>query len=381
MKILLLGSTGSIGKSACKCVERYPERFELVGLSANNNIDELLKQVSRHKPQAVCVASTQGVERIAARLPESVALYECEDGLQKLVQELDYDILLNALVGAVGLGPTVAALKRGKRVALANKESLVIGGELINKLISEGKGSLVPIDSEHSAILQCLNGESASSIESITLTASGGPFRELPADQFAYITPKQALNHPTWAMGNKITIDSATLMNKGFEVIEAHYLFHLPYSKLDVVVHPQSIIHSMVVFKDGAVIAQAGLPDMELPIQYALSFPHRLPIQEKRLNLADIGSLTFAAPDIERFPCLRLCIKAGESGGAYPIILNAANEIAVESFLRGAISFTDIPLLIDSALNEYFYGEITSVEDIEEIDRKTREQTRKRIAR
>ncbi|MFW6221812.1 MAG: 1-deoxy-D-xylulose-5-phosphate reductoisomerase [Fibrobacterota bacterium] len=380
MKVLLLGSTGSIGASACNCILRYPHRFELVGLSANNNVDILLMQIERFKPHAVCVASSRGARKIGDNLPEDVTLYEGEKGLEKMVQQLDYDILLNALVGAVGLRPTVAALKRGKRVALANKESLVIGGDLINELIEQGNGSLIPIDSEHSAILQCLNGESQKSVEKITLTASGGPFRELPGEQFAAVTPQQALDHPTWSMGNKITIDSATLMNKGFELIEAHHLFDIPYSQLDVVVHPQSIIHSMVVFDDGAVIAQAGLPDMELPIQYALSYPDRLPIASSRLDLAKIGSLTFSAPDTSRFPCLNLCIKAGENGGAYPIILNAANEIAVESFLIGAISFTDIPRLIDSALQEFTNSRITSVEEIEHIDRISREQTRKRIA-
>ncbi|NLD99762.1 MAG: 1-deoxy-D-xylulose-5-phosphate reductoisomerase, partial [Fibrobacter sp.] len=283
------------------------------------------------------------------------------------------DIVLNALVGAVGLRPTVAAIKAGRRVALANKESLVIGGDYIRKLLAEGKSELLPVDSEHSAILQCLSGEKNNTIESIILTASGGPFRNLPADNFKGITPSQALRHPTWSMGKKITIDSATLMNKGFEVIEAHHLFNLPYAQLRVWIRPQSIIHSLVEFHDGAVMAQLGLPDMELPIQYALGYPERLAMTGKRLSLPEIGKLEFLSPDYDRFPCLRLCIEAGEMGGTAPVVVNAANEVAVQAFLDEKIGFGEIAEIVAYALRNHDSVAADSVEVIEETDRFTRE--------
>ncbi|MFW5784966.1 MAG: 1-deoxy-D-xylulose-5-phosphate reductoisomerase, partial [Chitinispirillaceae bacterium] len=297
-----------------------------------------------------------------------------EKGLEQIVEETDFDVLVNALVGAVGFRPTVCALKRGKRVALANKESLVIGGDYIKSLTRSGCGSLIPVDSEHSAILQCLCGEEEHPVESIILTASGGPFRNLEKDSFASITPEQALNHPTWSMGRKITIDSSTLMNKGFEVIEAHHLFNLPYSRLKVWIHPQSIIHSLVEFHDGAVMAQLGLPDMELPIQYALTYPQRLPISSKRLSLPEIGRLEFFEPDLKKFPCLQLCLEAGEMGGTAPAVVNAANEMAVDLFLKGRIGFTGIPEIVASALRNHKTEQAHSVEIIESADRETRQQ-------
>jgi len=379
MKILLLGSTGSIGTSTCNCVRRFNDTFELVGLSTNTNGATLCKQVTEFNVPSVCVCSSEAVTETRNLLPSSTRIYEGKAGLIDLVNKTEFDVLLNALVGAVGFPPTVAALKRNKRVALANKESLVIGGDIITSLLSQGLGSLIPIDSEHSAILQCCNGEDMSTIESITITASGGPFREKPIEEFNRITPEEALNHPTWSMGKKITIDSATLVNKGFEVIEAHHLFRLPYDRLQVMTHPQSIIHSMVTFHDGAVIAQCGVPDMELPIQYALSFPKRLPIQSTRLDLASIGSLTFAEPDFNRFPCLRLCLEAGMQGGTLPTVLNAANEIAVHYFLNGTIGFTRIPDIIENALNQHPSQKADSVTLIEEIDSETRNRVIKEI--
>ena len=292
--------------------------------------------------------------------------------LRSLVRETECDIVLNALVGAVGLRPTVAALELNRRVALANKESLVIGGDYIKKMLQEGHGELVPVDSEHSAILQCLSGVKNNTVESIILTASGGPFRNLPAEEFGSITPSQALNHPTWSMGKKITIDAATLMNKGFEVIEAHHLFSLPYSKLRVWIHPQSIIHSLVEFHDGAVMAQLGLPDMELPIQYALSYPERFPMNGKRLSLPEIGRLEFFEPDLDRFPCLRLCIEAGELGGTAPAVVNAANEVAVEAFLEGRIAFSEIAELVAYSLHNHHPESANSIEIIEEADKAVR---------
>jgi 1-deoxy-D-xylulose-5-phosphate reductoisomerase len=284
-RLLLLGSTGSIGASTLNCVRRLKDRFTVVGLSARSNVDKLINQIEEFSPLAVCVTDIAAVKKIKDRFP-GITVFGGPGSLEAFVAAVDFDTMLNALVGAVGLRPTVAALLRNKRVALANKESLVIGGDYIRSLLKKGKGSLVPVDSEHSAILQCLAGAADGVVESIILTASGGPFRNLLLIAFVHITPEQALNHPTWAMGRKITIDSATLMNKGFELIEAHHLFQLPYEKLRVWIHPQSIIHSLVEFHDGAVMAQLGLPDMELPIQYALSYPGRLPLNGRRLSLA-----------------------------------------------------------------------------------------------
>jgi 1-deoxy-D-xylulose-5-phosphate reductoisomerase len=316
---------------------------------------------------------------VQSNLPSGVRMFCGEKGLEQLVNDTDFDVLLNALVGAVGLRATVAALKRNKCVALANKESLVVGGDYITSLLNRGMGQLIPVDSEHSAIQQCLTGEDVSSIESIILTASGGPFRELPLDRLPFVTPADALNHPTWTMGKKITIDSATLVNKGFEVMEAHHLFAMPYDRLRVVIHPQSIIHSMVEFHDGAVMAQLGMPDMELPIQYALSFPKRLMLKSKRLDLADIGTLTFCEPDFHRFPCLRLCLDAGKSGGSAPVVLNAANEIAVTAFLEGRIRFDRIAQVIDAALNGHSPLKVDGLETIEEVDEKTRRSVEQTI--
>ncbi|MDR2728428.1 MAG: 1-deoxy-D-xylulose-5-phosphate reductoisomerase, partial [Chitinispirillales bacterium] len=289
-KILILGSTGSIGKSACNCVRRFRDNFIITGLGAGSNSDLLAEQIKEFSPKHVYIADLQKAAVLKEQFGSKLTIYKGEQELERIVEEADYDILLNALVGAVGFRPTVLALKRGKKVALANKESLVIGGDYITTLIKDDKERLMPVDSEHSAILQCLGScEANSTVESLILTASGGPFRNLPKEQFSKITAAQALNHPTWAMGKKITIDSSTLMNKGFEVIEAHHLFSIPYSKIRVWIHPQSIIHSLVEFYDGGQIAQLGLPDMELPIQYALSFPERLPISGKRLSLPEIG--------------------------------------------------------------------------------------------
>lgn len=371
-KILLLGSTGSIGTSTLNCIRRFRDRFTIVGLAAGKGVQKLIAQIEEFSPSAVYLADQTGIDKIRNKFGSSVKIYEGNEGLEELVNELDFDILLNALVGAVGLRPTVAALKRNKKVALANKESLVVGGEIITNLLREGHGELVPVDSEHSAILQCLSGCKESTVESIILTASGGPFRMLSKEKFQHITPSQALNHPTWSMGKKITIDAATLMNKGFEVMEAHYLFSLPYDKLRVWIHPQSIIHSLVEFHDGAVMAQLGIPDMELPIQYALSYPERLPMNGKRLSLPEIGRLEFFDPDLERFPCLRLCIEAGKMGGTAPAVVNAANEIAVDAFLNGKISFTDIAGIVAYSLQNHSNKRGDSLESVEEADRHTR---------
>jgi len=388
-KLLILGSTGSIGRSTCNCVRRLRERFSTVGLAAGNNADLLIEQIREFSPSSVCIAGKENADKIKGLFGDKVKVYCGDDGLERIAGEADYDILVNALVGAVGLKPTIAALKRGKRVALANKESLVIGGDCIRAVINRNQKlsapidetplipNLLPIDSEHSAILQCIRGDGNINIidaaESIIITASGGPFRNLPEDSFAAITPEQALNHPTWSMGKKITIDSATLMNKGFEVIEAHRLFAIPYDRIRVCVHPQSIVHSLVEFRDGAVIAQLGLPDMELPIQYALSWPNRFPIPGKRLSLPDIGTLEFSEPDMDKFPCLRLCIEAGKTGGTAPAVINAANEVAVNLFLNKKIGFTDIAKIVEKVLNEHKSVPADSVDTIMGIDNEIRE--------
>lgn len=371
MNILLLGSTGSIGTSTLRCVERYPERFVVTGLAANRSVDTLLEQANRFGVSHVAVGSADHAR--ALHVPAGITLYEGKAGLVDIVRECDFDVLVNALVGSVGLAPTAAALLRGKRVALANKETLVAGGDYINSLLDNGFGSLVPIDSEHSAILQAITGEQHDAIESIVLTASGGPFRLRPAHEFASITPEQALDHPTWTMGAKITIDCATLMNKGFEVIEAHHIFRLGYDKLRVVIHPQSIIHSLVEFHDGAMIAQMGIPDMELPIQYALTYPVRFPIDAPRLNLASLGTMTFFEPDLDNFPCLRLCLDAGKAGGTAPTVVNAANEVAVALFLEHRLSFPDIAHLIEQQLERHTPRPADSLETIAAVDRQTRE--------
>jgi 1-deoxy-D-xylulose-5-phosphate reductoisomerase len=375
MKIMLLGATGSIGQSTLRCIRRFPDRFSLVAMSVNTNVEKMVELALEFLPYAVCIADPRMAGYAESRLPATVKIYKGEAALEQMVRETDFDVLLNALVGSVGLRSTVAGLIRGKCVALANKESLVVGGEYITSILARGQGQLVPVDSEHSAILQCLMGHESQDIESLILTASGGPFRELAKEKFANITPADALAHPTWAMGKKITIDSATLMNKGFELIEAHHLFGVGYDKMRVVVHPQSIVHSMVEYHDGSVIAQMGVPDMELPIQFALSYPQRLPLTPKRLNLPAIGTLTFSEPDFERFPCLSLCISAGKTGGTMPAVVNAANEIAVQAFLDGKISFVKIPELISAAMGAHTVRPADSIEVIEAVDKQTRIET------
>ncbi len=378
--ILLLGATGSIGTSAVRIVRQFPELFRIVGVSANKNVDALLAIVGEFSPQWVHVGDHDAASRAEGHLPSGCKLLKGRKGLEELASEAEYDILLNALVGEVGLRPTVASLKRNKRVALANKESLVIGGDYIRTILAQGNGELVPVDSEHSAILQCLTGENRQAIESIILTASGGPFRHTPLSDFGTITPQQALAHPTWAMGKKITIDSATLINKGFEVIEAHHLFKIPYDRLRVVIHPQSIVHSMVEFHDGAIIAQMGVTSMELPIQFALTFPERLVSSEKRLHLPDISTLSFEDPDYHKFPCLKLCIEAGSAGGTAPAALNAANEVAVGLFLENRIGFDKIAVIISNVLEHHAQSAAESVEAIEEVDVRTRREVRDQYA-
>lgn len=381
-RVTILGSTGSIGTSTLNCIRRYPEKYKVTAMAAGSNTDLFIKQISEFSPDLVYLADEGGRNHLTDAFGTDVQQIDSQEGLTGLVNDADSTIVVNALVGAVGLRPTIAALKKNNRVALANKETLVIGGDIITGLIHrKGNGELLPVDSEHSAILQCLAGANAATeVESIILTASGGPFRTWPKERFASISPEDALNHPTWEMGNKITIDAATLMNKGFEVIEAHHLFSLPYERLRVYIHPQSIVHSMVEFYDGAIIAQMGCPDMELPIQYALSYPHRLPMPSERLKLAEVGKLEFFEPDFERFTCLHLCIEAGKNGGTAPAVLNAANEVAVAAFLDGKIHYNGIAQVVETALSQCALSQSTSLEDVEAADQAARRSARKTIA-
>ncbi len=375
-KICILGSTGSIGTNSLEVIAQFPDTFRIASLTTNSNIDLLERQIARFKPISVAVLNESAAEELKRRVNGSVSVFSGIQGLQELVRRDEGDIVINSLVGFAGLQPTIEAIKQGKSIALANKETLVVAGELISSLVKQYKTTLVPIDSEHSAILQCLAGENASSVSKLILTASGGPFLNLPKSEFETISVEAALRHPNWSMGSKITIDSATLMNKGLEVIEAHWLFNLPAEKIDVVIHPQSIIHSMVEFVDGSVKAQLGIPDMKIPIQYALTYPERLPAQNPRIDFVKVREMTFFAPDMEKFPCLRLAFEALRAGGTAPAIMNAANEVAVALFLQKAIRFTQIPELIERALHTIPVEGEASLETVIHADRSAREFVR-----
>jgi 1-deoxy-D-xylulose-5-phosphate reductoisomerase len=371
-RLLILGSTGSIGINALNVIRNFPEKFSVSALTVNTRIDLLEPQIKEFKPEFVVVKNKDLASELQQRIGKTTKVLARNEGLIKAAAEIDYDILIAALVGFAGLIPTIEAIKRGKRIALANKETLVVAGELVKSLAEKHKAEIIPVDSEHSAIFQCMTGESPEEVEKLILTASGGPFREMKKEEFNEVTVEDALNHPNWKMGNKITIDSATMMNKGLEVIEAHWLFNLPKEKIDVVIHPQSIIHSMVQFVDGSVKAQMGLPDMKLPIQYALSYPERLPNEYPRTNLPEISSLTFSQPDLNKFECLKLAYDTLETGGTAPCTLNAANEIAVDKFLKKEIKFSDIPALICNALNHFDNHKHPELETIIEQDNQTR---------
>ena len=372
-KVFILGSTGSIGVNCLNVLSNLKADFEVVGLTVNANTELLLEQVKKYNPKVVVVRDKSASENITGRLPVNCKLLVGEDGLLKASAETDYDIFVGAMVGFAGLAPTIEAVKRGKRIALANKETLVVAGELVTNLCRENSSEILPVDSEHSAIYQCLIGENLNEVEKLILTASGGPFLNKDKSFFENATVEEALDHPNWKMGSKITIDSATMINKGLEVIEAHWLFGLPVNKIDVVIHPQSIIHSMVQFVDGSIKAQLGLPDMKLPIQYALTFPERVKNDFERTNLPSIGSLTFFEPDLNKFECLKLAFDALAEGGTAPCILNAANEVAVSKFLKKEIKFSHIPLLIKKALNSVENIFSQDLGTIFDCDRKTRE--------
>jgi len=372
-KVFVLGSTGSIGVNCLNVISNHRNDFEVACLTVNSNTELLLEQIKIYKPRVVVVRDEKAAKDISARNSNDCELLVGEHGLIKAAVEADYDIFMGAMVGFAGLAPTIEAVKRGKRIALANKETLVVAGEIVTRLVLENSAEIIPVDSEHSAIYQCLVGENLNEVEKLILTASGGPFRNKDKSFFETATVDEALNHPNWKMGSKITIDSATMMNKGLEVIEAHWLFGLPAEKIDVVIHPQSIIHSMVQFVDGSIKAQLGLPDMKLPIQYALTFPERVRNNFDRTDLPAIGSLTLYEPDLNKFECLKLAFDALNTGGTAPCILNAANEVAVSKFLHKEIKFSHIPLLINKALDKVENNLSPDLGTIFECDKVTRE--------
>ncbi|MEG8990843.1 1-deoxy-D-xylulose-5-phosphate reductoisomerase [Ignavibacteria bacterium 4148-Me] len=372
-KILILGSTGSIGKNALEIIRNFKNEFLVAGLTVNDNIDLLEEQINEFNPSSVVVKNKEKARELKKRTGNKCRIIEGEEGLLQITKEEDYDILLSAIVGIAGLKPTIEAIKKNKRIALANKETLVVAGEIIIQLLNEYNSEIIPVDSEHSAIFQCLKGEEKKDINKIILTASGGPFLNKSKEEFCNVTIKEALSHPNWKMGNKITIDSATMMNKGLEVIEAFWLFGLSKDQIDVAIHPQSIIHSMVEFKDGSIKAQLSLPDMKLPILYALSYPKRFNYSDVLTDIKKIGQLIFFEPDFDKFVCLKLAYDVIEEGGTAPCILNAANEVAVEKFLTGKIKFSQIPDLIKEALDAINNHSRATLENIFEVDIKTRE--------
>jgi len=370
-RLLILGSTGSIGTQALDVVARSEGELEVVGLSAESSADALLAQARELGVGRIALADEDAAARAAEAWTDGEVLAGAE-GLVRLVVESEADLVLNALVGSAGLGPTVATLGEGIDLALANKESLVVGGELVTQLSEATGAQIIPVDSEHSAIHQLLAGEPVGSVDKLVLTASGGPFRGRSAAELQEVTIEQALAHPTWAMGGKITIDSATLMNKGLELIEAHHLFGTPYEQIDVVVHPQSIVHSLIQLCDGATLAHLGYPDMRVPIAYALRHPERVELPVAPLDLAALGSLTFEQPDTDTFPCLRLAREAGEAGGTAPCILNAANEVAVHAFLGGRLRFHEIAEVIEHTLDTVPAGQIHAFQTLYAADRDAR---------
>ncbi|OYD09477.1 1-deoxy-D-xylulose-5-phosphate reductoisomerase [Paludifilum halophilum] len=372
-RLIILGSTGSIGQNTLEVVREHPERFEIVGLAAGSNVDEMVRQVNTYRPPLVSMATKEAAEEVRLRSSFPVRVVYGEEGLLEAAQQPDADYVVSALVGSRGLPPTLAAIRAGKTIGLANKESLVMGGSIVMEEAKKAGVSILPIDSEHSALFQCLNGERDASVRRMILTASGGAFRDWPRERLKAATKEEALQHPNWSMGAKVTVDSASLMNKGLEVIEAHWLFGLPYDRIDVLVHPESIIHSMVEFEDGAVMAQLGTPDMKVPIQYALSHPERLSLSAERLDLAAIGKLHFREPDFERFPCLKIAFDCGRAGGTLPTVMNAANEVAVNRFLEGGVPFLAIEEIIREVLNRHTPTARPSLDELFEADRWARE--------
>ncbi|MBO7724493.1 MAG: 1-deoxy-D-xylulose-5-phosphate reductoisomerase [Paludibacteraceae bacterium] len=372
-RIAILGSTGSIGTQTLEVIKQNPERFELYAITGNNNVDLLVKQAREFLPEVVCVANESLYQQVKDALNDlPIKVFSGKESIAEMVQMQPIDIVVTAMVGYAGLLPTIRAIEAGKTIALANKETLVVAGELICDLAQKYNAPILPVDSEHSAIFQCLAGECNSKIEKILLTASGGPFRTFSFDALKSVTAKQALKHPNWEMGAKITIDSASMMNKGFEVIEAKWLFGLNAEQIEVLVHPQSIVHSMVQFADGAIKAQLGAPDMKLPIQYALTYPERIEADFPRVDFTKTTQLTFEKPDLQKFRNLQFAFDAMKKGGNLPCILNAANEVVVKAFLEERISFLQMSELIEFAMRKVEFIAQPTYEDYVETDKKTR---------
>ena len=375
-KIAIFGSTGSIGESTLNVIRENPELFSVVTIVAGKNIEKLIKQIEEFKPKNVYIIDRENADRLK-ELYKDINIYYGEDGMEEISKCTDFDISISALVGVAGLKPTYNMIKNGKTVALANKEVLVAGGELIMKTAKEYKAKLLTVDSEHSAIMQCLNGEENNEIDKILLTASGGPFFDKEITD--KITVEEALNHPTWSMGPKITIDSSTMMNKGFEIIEARWLFDVEPKNIEVVVHRKSLVHSMVQFKDGTIMASIGPKSMQIPIAYALEYPNRLKNNIEKLNLFEVVDLKFEKPDLEKFKCLKLAYTAIEKGHSFQVVLNAANEVLVDAFLNKKIKYTDIPNGIEKIMNMYEKRDLKTVDDILAFDKEVREKTREII--
>lgn len=380
-RIAILGSTGSIGRSSLQVIEKYPDLFQVVALAAGRNIDLLAEQIHRFRPKIVAVFDQRLAKDLLSNLKAEtrVEVLVGPEGYGKVASYDDADLVLSAMVGAAGLGPTLSAIRAGKNVALANKETLVMAGALVMEEARLNQVTLLPVDSEHNAIFQALEGHRREDLKRILLTASGGPFLNMETNELEAVTPAQALAHPNWSMGAKITIDSATLMNKGLEVIEAKWLFDIPVEKIDVHIHPQSIVHSMVEYVDGSVIAQMGIPDMRIPIAYALAYPERLELNLKPLDLFALQTLTFQKPDLSRFPCLNLAFAACKAGGTMPAVLNAANEAAVQAFLDNRIPFTGIATLVNQAMQEHVLDPAQELEAILEADAWARRRTEEAI--
>ncbi|SEF58996.1 1-deoxy-D-xylulose-5-phosphate reductoisomerase [Paenibacillus sp. UNC499MF] len=372
-RIAILGSTGSIGTQTLDVIAHHPDRFTVEALAGGHNVELLAEQIRRFKPKLASVATPELADRLSALIPDGTRIMYGEEGLLETAAGTDADLVVTAVVGNQGLEPTIAAIEAGKTIGLANKEPLVSAGHLVTEAARRNGVRLLPIDSEHSAIFQCLNGERREEVRKITITASGGSFRDRTRQELEGVTVEQALNHPNWSMGAKITIDSATMVNKGLEVMEAHWLFDLPYDQIGVLLHPESIIHSYVEFKDSSIIAQLGNPDMRVPIQYALSYPNRLLSPAKSLDLAEIATLNFRPMDFDRFPCLRMAYESGRTGGTAPTVFNAANEQAVAKFLRGEIPFLRIETIIEECLRRHSVLSNPQIGDILEADRWARE--------
>lgn len=377
-RIAILGSTGSIGRSALAVVDAHPSRLQVAALAAGDNALLLAEQIETYRPRVAAIATAGGMERLRASVSPAAAaqLLAGAEGMRAVATHPDVDIVICASAGTAGLEAVLAAIEAGKTIALANKEVLVMAGALVTEAAHRRGVPILPVDSEHNAIHQCLHGRHSGEVRRLILTASGGPFRQLSQPELERVKPEAALQHPTWQMGRKITIDSATLMNKGLEVIEAHWLFGVDADRIDVVIHPQSIVHSMVELNDGSVIAQLGVTDMRLPIQYACSYPERWETAVPTLDLAHTGRLEFHEPALDRFPCLALAYSALRAGGTLPVVLNAANEVAVEAFLDGKLGFTAIPRVIERTMNAHEIERVSTIDTVRRVDRWAREQAR-----